>query len=316
MLLALLLAFPAISPKGAVAAANPLAADAGASILRRGGNAIDAAVAAAFALSVTEPESSGLAGGGFALVYTAKEKRVHVLDFREVAPAKATKDMYIVDGQPRQDLANMGPLSVAVPAATKGYVELAKRFGTRPLSQLTSAAEQLAQRGFQIDLHFHRAAAERLDCLLQDPESTRLFLNREKEPLEPGDRLIQPELARTLHAIGEHGADAFYKGRIARALVDAVKSKGGILELDDLAHAQVREHAPLVTTYRGHRIATMPLPSSGGFIVGALLNVLEREDPRAGGYRPERFLHVMAEAEKRLFALRERIGDPAFNPGV
>src|SRR5262249_29927988 len=128
MLLALLLAFPAVSPKAAVAAANPLASEAGASILRRGGNAVDAAVAAAFALSVTEPESSGLAGGGFALVYTAKDKKSHVLDFREVGPAKTTKEMFIVDGKPRQDLANMGPLSVAVPAATKGYVELVKRF--------------------------------------------------------------------------------------------------------------------------------------------------------------------------------------------
>src|SRR5262249_59053710 len=130
--------FPAISPKGAIAAANPLAAEAGASILRRGGNAVDAAVAAAFALTVTEPQSSGIAGGGFAIVYTAKDKKIHVLDFREVAPAKATKEMYIVQGKPRQDLANMGPLSVAVPAAAKGYVELAKRFGKKPLAQLTS----------------------------------------------------------------------------------------------------------------------------------------------------------------------------------
>ncbi|MGZ6144013.1 MAG: gamma-glutamyltransferase, partial [Myxococcales bacterium] len=138
MLLALLLAFPAISPKGAVAAANPLAAEAGASILRRGGNAVDAAVAAAFALAVVEPESSGLAGGGFAIVYTAKDKQVHVLDFREIGPAKATPQMYLQNGQARQDLANVGPLSVAVPAAVKGYTELAKRFGKKPLAQLTS----------------------------------------------------------------------------------------------------------------------------------------------------------------------------------
>src|SRR5205814_9779740 len=119
-----------------------------------------------------------------------------------------------------------------------------------------------------------------------------------------------------LHAIGEHGADAFYKGRIGRALVEAVKSKGGILELDDLARVQIREHVPLESTYRGYKIVTMPLPSSGGFIVSALLNVLEREDPRAGGYRPERFLHAMIETEKRLFALRQKLGDPDFNPGV
>jgi len=318
--LALLIAYPAVSPRGAVAAANPLAAESGAAILRRGGNAVDAAVAAAFTLAVVEPESSGLAGGGFATLYTARDKQVHILDFRETGPARAKPDMYILNGQARQDLANAGPLSVAVPTAVKGYVELVKRFGTQPLSLLTSAAEQIARRGFQVDLHFHRASEERLECLAADLEASRLFLRKDKDgdlvSREPGDRVLQPELSRTLHAIGERGADAFYRGRIAQQLVEAVKSKGGILELSDLARVQVRERAPLESTYRGHRIVTMGLPSSGGFIVGALLNVLEREDPHAGGYRPERFLHVMAEAEKRLFALREKLGDPDFNPGV
>src|SRR5438445_495301 len=202
LMLALLLAFPAVSPRGAVAAAHPLAAEAGASMLRRGGNAVDAAVAAAFALSVVEPVSSGLGGGGFALVYTARDRQVHVLDFREVGP------------------------------------------------------------------------------------------------------------------IGERGPDAFYRGRVARSIVDSLASRGGIVSLDDLARVQVRERRPLESTYRGHRIVTMPLPSSGGFIVSALLNVLEREQPRAGGYRPERFLHAMIETEKRLSAVRQRLGDPAFNPGV
>ena len=321
MLIALFLAaFPAVSPRGAVAAANPLAAESGAAVLRRGGNAIDAAVAAAFTLAVVEPESSGLGGGGFAIVYTAKDRKVHVLDFRETGPARATRDMYLKDGQARQDLANSGPLSVAVPTAVKGYVELVKRWGRQPLSLLTGEAEQLARKGFQIDLHFHRASEERLECLAADPEATRLFLRKDAAgdltALQPGDRLLQPELARTVHGIGEKGEAAFYRGRIGQAIVEAVKSKGGILETADLAHVRVRERVPLMTTYRGHRIVTMGLPSSGGFIVGALLNVLEREDARAGGYRPERFLHVEIEAEKRLYALREKIGDPDFNPGV
>src|SRR5947199_5919426 len=123
LLLGLLLAFSAVSPRGAVAAAHPLAAEAGASMLRRGGNAADAAVAAAFALSVVEPQSSGVGGGGFALVYIAREKKVYALDFRETAPARATPDMYMEKGQPRQDLANAGPLSVAVPAAVRGYTD-------------------------------------------------------------------------------------------------------------------------------------------------------------------------------------------------
>src|SRR5438093_711705 len=209
LLLALLLAFPAVSPRGAVAAAHPLAAEAGASMLRRGGNAADAAIAAAFALSVVEPQSSGLGGGGFALIYTARTRQVHVLDFREVGPRAARPDMYVQNGEARQDLANAGPPSVAVPAA-----------------------------------------------------------------------------------------------------------RGGVLAPDDLSRVQVRERQPIESTYRGYRIVSMPLPSSGGFIVSALLNVLEREQPRAGGYRPDRFLHAMIEAEKRLYAVRQRLGDPDFNPGV
>src|SRR3989441_6169635 len=320
LMLALLLAFPAVSPRGAVAAAHPLAAEAGASMLRRGGNAVDAAVAAAFALSVVEPVSSGLGGGGFALVYTARDRPVHVLDFREVGPLAARPDMYVQDGQARQDFANAGPLSVAVPSAVKGYAELARRFGKKPLAQLVSPAEQIALRGFQVNVQFAHVAEHRLDCLAADAEAARIFLRKgedgEYEAKQPGDKLIQPDLARTLHAIGERGPDAFYRGRVARSIVDSLASRGGIVSLDDLARVQVRERRPLESTYRGHRIVTMPLPSSGGFIVSALLNALEREQPRAGGYRPDRFLHAMIETEKRLYAVRQRLGDPAFNPGV
>ena len=320
LMLALLLAFPAVSPRGAVAAAHPLAAEAGASMLRRGGNAVDAAVAAAFALSVVEPVSSGLGGGGFALVYTARDRQVRVLDFREVGPLAARSDMYVQNGQARQDFANAGPLSVAVPSAVKGYAELARRFGKKPLAQLVSPAEQIALRGFQVNVQFAQVAEHRLDCLAADAEAARIFLRKgedgEYEPKQPGDKLIQPDLARTLHAIGERGPDAFYKGRVARSIVDSLASRGGIVSLDDLARVQVRERRPLESTYRGQRIVTMPLPSSGGFIVSALLNALEREQPRAGGYRPERFLHAMIETEKRLYAVRQRLGDPAFNPGV
>lgn len=315
LLLALLVAFPAASPRGAVAAAHPLASEAGASLLRRGGNAVDAAVAAAFALNVVEPQSSGIGGGGFALVYTVRDEKVHVLDFREKAPMASRPDMYIVDGKPRQDLANAGPLSVAVPAAVRGYVELVKRFGTKPLAQLTSPAEQLAQRGFPVSVALHRAIEERKECLAADPEAARLYLRNGEAP-GPGDHLLVPDLARTLHSIGLRGPDGFYKGRIAQAMVQALKARGGILAPDDLAKASVRERSPIESTYRGHRIVSMPLPSSGGFILAALLNVLEREDPRLGGYRPERFLHVMIEAEKRLFAVRQKLGDPDFNPGV
>src|ERR671937_2879914 len=204
-----LLAFPAVSPRGAVAAAHPLAAEGGASMLRRGGNAVDAAVAAAFALAVAEPQSSGLGGGGFALVYTARDRQVHVLDFREVGPGAAHPDMFVQDGEPRQDLANAGPLSIAVPSAVKGYAELLKRFGKKPLAQVISPAEQIALRGFQVNFAFVHASESRLECLAADPEAARMFLRKgedgEWEAKAPGDKLIQPDLARTLHAIGERG---------------------------------------------------------------------------------------------------------------
>jgi gamma-glutamyltranspeptidase/glutathione hydrolase len=319
-LVAAVLATSAISPRGAVATPQPLASEVGASILRRGGNAVDAAVAAAFALSVVEPGSSGLGGGGFALVYIAREKKVYAIDFREVAPAGATPDMYLRDGKPRTDLSQDGPLAVAVPGAVKGYVELAKRFGKRPLSELTAPAEELAWRGFQVGAHHARAAQLRLDCLGADPEAQRLYTVKDDEggrrAPEPGERLVQKDLARTLHEIGLRGDSAFYKGRVARAIAETVARGGGILTAQDLAAFRVRDRVPLSGTYRGFRVVSMPPPSSGGAIVLALLDVLEREDARAGGYRPERFLHVMVEAEKRIFSRREALGDPDANPGT
>ncbi len=320
MLLALLVSVAATSPRAAIATPHPLASEVGAAILRRGGNAVDAAIASAFALSVVGQQSSGLGGGGFALVYDAHEGKVHAFDFREFAPLKATADMYLENGKAREDLAAAGPLSVAVPAAVRGYTELARRFGKKPLSQLTGPAELLASRGYQVGVVHARAVESRLDCLEADPEATRIYLHKDRDGdlvgPAPGDKLVQPDLARTLHAIGLHGADAFYKGVVARSIVETLRARGGILTLEDFGQVKLREREPLASTYRGYRVVTMPPPSSGGFLLLALLNVLEREEPRAGGYRPEKLLHVMAETEKRLFARRQKMGDPAFNPKV
>jgi gamma-glutamyltranspeptidase/glutathione hydrolase len=320
LLITLLIATSAVSPRGVVASANPVASEAGAAQLRAGGNAVDAAVATAFALAVVEPQSSGIGGGGYALVYVASERKVHVLDFREVGPAAATPQMYVQDGKVREDLAEAGPLAIGVPGAVRGYVELLKRFGRRPLQSALAPAIDLAQHGHRVMPAFVREAERRRDCLAADPEAARIFLRRGKggelKPLEPGDRLVQPDLARTLQAIALHGADAFYKGWIARRIVAGVRAGGGILTEQDLAAYQVHEREPVESTYRGYRVVSMPPPSSGGLIVLALLNVLEREDPNAGGYKPEAFLHVQIEAEKRLLARRESWGDPAFNPGM
>jgi len=313
-LLALLLAFSPASPRGAVATAHPLASAAGAAVLREGGNAVDAAVAAALVLAVVEPESSGLGGGGFALVHDAREGRVTALDFREVAPAAARPDLFAgapaAKDAPRPSLD--GGLAVAVPGAVKGYAELARRFGTLPLSRLAEPAARIAERGFEVGMHYVRAARERRACLAARPEAARIFLapeGGERVAPPPGWRLKQPDLARTLRALGRD-PDAFYRGPLARRIAAATAQDGGVLTAADLAAYRTRERPPLEGWYRGRRVVSMPLPSSGGFIVIGLLQALEREDPRAGGYRSERFLHAMVEISKQLYARRALLADP------
>ncbi len=321
LLVALLLAAPASSPRGAIATAHPLASEVGVSVLRTGGNAVDAAVAAAFALSVVEPQSSGIGGGGFAMVYLAKEGKAHFLDFREVAPAGASRDMFLREGKPAAGLSLEGGLAVAVPGAAAGYAELARRWGTRPLSALTAPAERIARTGFAVGPDYARKARARLECLAADPAASRELLARgpDGKPAapEPGWRLVRKDLGRTLRAVGAKGPAAFYSGETARRIAAAVRARGGILSESDLAGYRVKERAPLEGLYRGRRIVSAPPPSSGGAIVIGLLQALEGEDPRAGGYRPERFLHLMIETEKRLYAWRGAVlADPDLVPSA
>ena len=317
LLLALALGASAASPRGAVATAHPLASEAAAAVLREGGNAIDAAVAAAFTLSVVEPESSGIGGGGFALVYLAREDRVVALDFREVAPAGSTPTMFAERGEPSRSLD--GGLAVAVPGAVKGYAELARRFGTRPLARLVEPAARIAERGFPLDLHYVRRAGWRRDCLAARPAAARELLapgpGGAPAVPAPGTRLVRSDLARTLRLLGRD-PEAFYRGPLAERIARAVQGDGGILTAADLAAYRTRERTPVTGRYRGRRLVSFPLPSSGGAIAIGLLQALERFDPRAGGYRSEPFLHATAELEKRLYARRGLLGDPAQAPGA
>ena len=320
LVLALSLAGVAASPHGAVASAHPLASEAGASVLRAGGNAVDAAVATAFALGVVENESSGIGGGGFALVYLARERRVHTVDFREVAPLAATRDMFLVDGKPDPRLSREGALAVAVPGAVKGYAELARRFGTRPLSSLVEPAARIAEAGFTVGVKHVEAVNARLECLRADAAASRELLvpreGGEPVPRRPGERLARRDLARTLRLLGKD-PEAFYRGPLARKIVAAVRARGGILTEEDLARYRVREREPLRGSYRGHEIVAMGPPSAGGAIVIGLLQALEGSDPGAGGYRPEAWLHRFVETERRLYARRAAaLGDPDFVPGA
>jgi len=318
-LLALALSATAVSPGGAVATAHPLASAAAADVLRAGGNAADAAVAAAFALGVVENQSSGIGGGGFALVWVARERRAYVLDFREVAPAAARPDMFAADPGAEARRSLDGGLAVAVPGAVKGYAELARRFGTRRLAALVEPAARLAERGFTVGTGYAEEAAERLACLAARPAAARelLVVGADGRPAPPavGHRLVRRDLARTLRLLGRD-PDAFYRGPLAERIARAARDAGGVLTAEDLARYRVRDRQPLEGRYRGRRILSMPLPSAGGAIVIGLLQALEREDPRAGGYRPERFLHAEVELSKRLFARRALLGDPDQAPGA
>jgi gamma-glutamyltranspeptidase/glutathione hydrolase len=325
-LLALLLSGTAASPRGAIATAHPLASAAGAEALRDGGNAIDAAVAAALALSVVQNESSGIGGGGFALVWLAKEQRLVALDFREVAPAAASRDMFLVDGKPAPRRSTEGGLAVAVPGAVKGYAELARRFGRLSYARLSEPAARLAERGFQVGPYHARAAAEQRECLGADPAAAAEFLVPETSPApgapprrvarRPGDTLRRPDLARTLRLLGRD-PEALYRGELARRLVSAVRARGGLLTAADLAAYRTVERTPLTGTFRGHRVVSWPPPSAGGAIVIGLLQALEGDVTPGEGYRPVAQLHAFVEVEKRLYAARAgRFADPAFLPSA
>ncbi|MGC3997141.1 MAG: gamma-glutamyltransferase [Anaeromyxobacter sp.] len=318
-LLALCLAATAASPRGAVATAHPLASQAAAQVLRDGGNAVDAAVAAALVLAVVEPQSSGIGGGGFALVRRAGSDEVVALDFREVAPAGAKPDMFMnaPDGRPAPSLD--GGLAVAVPGAVKGYAELARRYGKLPFARLAEPAARAAERGVPVNLHYVRAARARLACLAARPEAARRFLARGEDGAwvapQPGWRLVQPELARTLRALGKD-PERFYRGPLAERIAAAARADGGLLSAADLAAYRTRPRTALEGHYRGHRVVSMPLPSSGGAIVIGLLQALEHEPAPADHVTSARWLHVMAELEKRLYARRAALGDPDFVPAA
>jgi gamma-glutamyltranspeptidase/glutathione hydrolase len=315
LLLPFLLAHVAVSPRGAVATAHPAASEAGTAVLRAGGNAADAAVAAAFALSVAEPQSSGIGGGGLALVYVAREDRVYAIDFRETAPAAATPDMFLADGKPDPRRSRCGGLSVAVPGAVKGYAEIARRFGRKPLPDLVAPAVKLARDGVPVGLGWRRAAVAAGACLRADPAGAALFLAG-GEPPEPGSRMVQKELAATLKLLGRD-PEAFYRGPLAARIAAAVRARGGALTASDLAAYRTRAREVLWGEFRGHRVASFPPPSAGGAIVLGLLRALEAEEPADAARLPERYLHVFVEAEKRLFERRGgSLADPDFAPGA
>ena len=297
---------------GAVAAAHPVGSAAGKEMLDAGGNAIDAVVATAFTMAVVGPYHSGLGGGGFAVIHLAKDGSDLALDFREVAPGKASRDMYLVDGKFVPEKATDGALSVAVPGAVMGYLELHAKYGKLPRSKVLAPAIRAATRGFVVTPKYVDLATRRLSCLSKDEEAARIFLRDGAAP-KVGTVLKQPELGKTLTAISKSGAAAFYKGAVAKSVVGTVQKGGGVIELSDLEKYKTTWRTPLEGSYRGHRLVTMPPPSAGGIAMLETFGILEARGVKGPGSREVESVHTFIEALRRAYVDRAKdIGDPGF----
>ena len=295
-----------------VVAAEPLAAAEGLKVLREGGNAVDAAVTTAFTLAVTWPQAGNIGGGGFILIRPAGGEPLFI-DFREVAPAAATRDMFLDDkGEPIPDASTHTYRAAGVPGTVAGLAMALRRTGTIPLSRAIAPAIRLAREGFTIGRGLEEKLLDETARLSRYPTSRALFFRGDR-PLQAGERLVQEDLARTLEEIARDGPDAFYRGRIARALAKDMKEHDGLVTREDLEKYQPLERTPLEGRYRGHRILSAPPSSSGGVALVQILNMLEPFDLRAMGHNSSEYIHTASEAMKRAFADRAQwLGDPAF----
>lgn len=296
-----------------VVTSQRLASEAGAAMLRAGGNAVDAAVAAGYALAVVDPCCGNIGGGGFMTLRLADGRAVF-LNFRETAPAAATADMFLdAQGNVVRGASLFGWRAVGVPGTVRGLDTALQRYGTMTRAQVMAPAIRLARDGFVLGPADTVLFARFAPLLRRDPAAAAVFLRPDGTPLRPGDRLVQPWLADTLAAIAAAGAEAFYRGPIAAAVGAAAQAGGGILGEADLAAFSVTESAPLQCSYRGFVFLSAPPPSSGGVALCEMLNILAGYDLHALGYHSAAAVHVMAEAMRRAFRDRnEDLGDPAF----
>jgi gamma-glutamyltranspeptidase/glutathione hydrolase len=302
---------PALGTRGMVVSAERHASEAGLAMLRAGGNAIDAAVAAAFAIGVTEPYHSGIGGGGFLLIHLANGETI-ALDARETAPAAAHAGMFVAPGV-AADASRSGPLAVATPGLVAGLALALERWGTRSLPEVMEPAIELAEQGFPIGMRHARILGvwHRLGHAERFPETAAI--QAPAPDLAPGWRLVQSELAHTLRAIAKQGPDAFYRGPIARAIAGEVQQRGGLLTVEDLASYRPKLREPLRGTYRGRTVLSFPPPSSGGIALLEALNILEGFDLAPLGAGSSASIHRIAEAMKLAFADRAAyLGDTDF----
>jgi gamma-glutamyltranspeptidase/glutathione hydrolase len=306
---------PVRARSGMVASQNFIASQVGVEVLWDAGNAVDAAVATAFALAVTHPTAGNVGGGGFLLLRPAKGEPV-AWDFRETAPARATPTMFLRAGKYDEELHHESYLSVGVPGTVAGLHMAWKEKGRLPWARLVEPAIALARDGFPVSDGLARSLREVLPSMKKYPASVAAF-TRAGTPYEMGDRFKQPDLVRTLERIAQSGPAGFYEGETARLIEKAMAAGGGLITREDLKAYQPKRRDVVRGTYRGYEVLSMPPPSSGGVALIEMLNMLEGDDLKAKGFGSAAHVHLVAEAMRRAFADRARhLGDPEANPAI
>ena len=307
---------PVTAENGMVASQEAVASQVGVDILKKGGNAVDAAIATGFALAVTLPRAGNLGGGGFMLIHLSASGETKALDYREMAPAAAFKDMFLgEDGEPDSNKSRYSGLAVGVPGTVAGFAEAYEKHASGKLTwaELVAPAIALAEDGIEVTPDLSASLAASAKRLLEDPATAAIFFKTGGVPYSPGETLKQPDLAKTLRRIADEGAAAFYTGEVAERIAEKVQAAGGGMTVEDLNGYKAVWREPVTGSYRGYDIASMPPPSSGGVHIVQILNMLEGFPLAEYGPNSADSIHVMAETMRRAYADRSQyLGDPDF----
>lgn len=306
--------YEAFASKMMISTQGEYASKAGKEIYDRGGNIFDVAAAVSFVIGVERPQSTGIGGGGFMLTYHADSKETLAFDFREMAPRMANSKMYLdKKGQQIKDKSRTGSLAVGTPGLVKGVLEIHKKYGKLPLDIVLKPAIRLAEKGFKIYPALAEAIKEESDRLKKFPSSKKIYLKSDGSPLKEGELLIQKDLANTMKLIAKNGIDGFYKGEVADKIVTSMKEYNGLITHKDLQNYIVKKREPVIGTYKGTKIVSMPPPSSGGVHIIQIMNMLENDKLKEHGAQSAHAIHLTASAMQIAFSDRAQyLGDTDF----
>jgi len=305
---------PVIASSGMVTSREKMASQVGADILEKGGNAVDAAVAVGFALAVTYPQAGNIGGGGFMVIHLAEENKSIAIDYREMAPAAAHRDMYLnEDGSVDNDRSKYDAKASGVPGTVAGMVHALENYGTMSLKDVVQPAYELAKDGFPMYNYLQGSLNNRKERLMANEAAAKVFYKNDGSSYNYGELLKQKDLAWSLKQIMKDGKDAFYKGKIAERIVADQVEQGGLITMDDMAAYIAVERPAIVGDYKGHKVVTMPPPSSGGVHLVQIMNMLEEDDLKSKGHNSAATLHLYIEAMRQAYADRSKyLGDPDF----